>query len=123
MTGRVKWFNEERGYGFIATEGRDIFVHYSGIIGDGHKALSVGDYVNFELSTQVDQKPCAINVEVLATSGYTVESYNCNGYNIQIPDDLTYQQQVASVLSTVREQLLSGVLQLSIEVKQRRIKK
>jgi len=46
--GTVKWFNETKGYGFIASEdGADVFVHYSSISGDGFKSLAEGDSVSF----------------------------------------------------------------------------
>lgn len=48
--GKVKWFNPRKGYGFIATaDGRDIFVHYSSISGDGYKTLVEGDPVTFDI--------------------------------------------------------------------------
>jgi CspA family cold shock protein len=48
--GTVKWFNPRKGYGFIATsDGRDLFVHYSSISGDGYKTLVEGDAVTFEI--------------------------------------------------------------------------
>ena len=48
-TGTVKWFNESKGYGFIATEeGKDLFVHFSEIQGDGFKTLTEGQTVEFE---------------------------------------------------------------------------
>ncbi|MFV0441389.1 MAG: cold-shock protein [Lachnospirales bacterium] len=48
--GTVKWFNSEKGYGFITTEeGKDVFVHYSSISGDGFKTLEEGQNVNFEI--------------------------------------------------------------------------
>ena len=48
--GKVKWFNPRKGYGFIATEdGRDIFVHYANISGDGYKTLVEGDPVSFDI--------------------------------------------------------------------------
>ncbi len=48
--GTVKWFNPRKGYGFIATpDGRDVFVHYSDISGDGYKSLAEGDPVTFEV--------------------------------------------------------------------------
>jgi len=48
--GKVKWFNPRKGYGFIATEdGRDIFVHYSSISGDGYKSLAEGTPVTFDV--------------------------------------------------------------------------
>lgn len=50
MRGRVKWFNNERGYGFIDyKENEDIFVHYSAINQDGFKTLTEGQYVEFNL--------------------------------------------------------------------------
>ena len=50
MTGRVKWFNNDKGYGFIGfRENEDIFVHYSTININGYKTLSEGDYVEFTL--------------------------------------------------------------------------
>ena len=49
--GKVKWFNPRKGYGFIATEdGKDIFVHYASIQGDGYKTLNEGDPVNFDIT-------------------------------------------------------------------------
>jgi len=48
--GTVKWFNESKGFGFIEqTDGEDVFVHYSGINGSGHKNLSEGDQVSFDV--------------------------------------------------------------------------
>jgi len=48
--GKVKWFNPRKGYGFIATsDGRDIFVHYSSISGDGYRTLAEGDPVTFDI--------------------------------------------------------------------------
>ena len=50
--GRVKWFNNDKGYGFIEYEGlvnEDVFVHYSAIVKDGYKTLSEGALVNFKL--------------------------------------------------------------------------
>lgn len=51
MRGKVKWFNNEKGYGFIQHEksGEDIFVHYSAIRSEGYKTLVEGQYVEFEL--------------------------------------------------------------------------
>lgn len=50
--GKVKWFNESKGFGFIEREGgEDVFVHYSGIDGTGHKSLSDGDEVSFEVQS------------------------------------------------------------------------
>ena len=50
--GRVKWFNESKGYGFIETgEGRDVFVHFSAIEGSGFKTLKEGEKVAFDEET------------------------------------------------------------------------
>ncbi|MBE3069735.1 MAG: cold shock domain-containing protein [Acidobacteria bacterium] len=49
--GKVKWFNDQKGFGFIEQEGGgDVFVHYASIIGDGFKSLAEGDEVEFELT-------------------------------------------------------------------------
>lgn len=50
VRGKVKWFNNDKGYGFIEyKDGEDIFVHYSAILSDGFKTLVEGQYVDFEL--------------------------------------------------------------------------
>jgi len=61
-TGRVKWFNDSKGFGFIETDdGTDAFVHHSDIQGEGYKSLAEGDAVEFEI-TQGDKGPKATNV-------------------------------------------------------------
>lgn len=51
LNGVVKWFNDAKGYGFIATdEGKDIFVHYSAIVMEGRKTLFEGQQVEFEIA-------------------------------------------------------------------------
>ncbi len=50
-TGRVKWFNDNKGFGFIEqVNGPDVFVHYSAISGDGYKSLAEGQQVEFEIT-------------------------------------------------------------------------
>ena len=62
VTGKVKWFNAEKGYGFITTdEGKDVFVHYSAIQTDGFKTVDDGDAVSFEV-VQSDRGEQAANV-------------------------------------------------------------
>ena len=63
--GIVKWFNEKKGYGFIAQEeGPDVFVHYSGIEGSGFKTLQEGDRVTFEIE-EGPKGPAAVQVNVI----------------------------------------------------------
>ena len=65
MTGRVKWFNNEKGYGFIEnTEKDDIFVHYSAIRQEGYKTLSEGQIVRFKL-IETSKGYQALDVEVV----------------------------------------------------------
>ncbi len=64
MKGKVKWFNEKKGYGFITMEdGKDVFVHYSSIEGEGFKSLQEGDEVECEV-TQGAKGPQASNVRL-----------------------------------------------------------
>ena len=61
-TGKVKWFNAEKGYGFITAEdGTDVFVHFSAIQSDGFKTLDEGQAVSFDI-TQSDRGPQASNL-------------------------------------------------------------
>lgn len=62
--GTVKWFNDQKGFGFITDEqaGRDCFVHYSGIEGNGFKSLQEGERVSFEVE-QGTKGPQAVKVK------------------------------------------------------------
>jgi cold shock protein len=63
--GTVKWFNGDKGYGFIAVEGGpDVFVHFSAITGGGHRSLEEGQKVEFDI-TQGQKGPQADNVRVI----------------------------------------------------------
>lgn len=63
--GTVKWFNDQKGYGFISSEdGTDLFVHHSSIQGEGFKSLSEGDKVEFEAASGA-KGPMAQNVVVI----------------------------------------------------------
>ena len=63
MESKVKWFNNEKGYGFIEyKENEDVFVHYSAIVQDGYKTLNQGDNVYFDL-VETDKGYQAKNVQ------------------------------------------------------------
>ena len=68
QTGKVKWFNAQKGFGFIAAEdGTDVFVHFSAINAEGYRTLKEGQKVSYE--TEVDpknpEKLRAVNVQVI----------------------------------------------------------
>ena len=65
LTGKVKWFNTEKGYRFIIdANGKDVFVHYSSIQADGFKNLEEGQTVSYDL-VETDRGPQANNVKVI----------------------------------------------------------
>jgi CspA family cold shock protein len=65
VTGKVKWFNSAKGYGFIGQDnGPDVFVHYSAIEGPGYKSLKEGDKVTFEVVQGHKGKPQADSVVI-----------------------------------------------------------
>jgi CspA family cold shock protein len=65
QNGKVKWFNNEKGFGFIEVEGgEDVFVHFSAIQGDGFKSLEEGQEVSFEI-VEGNRGPQAANVTKL----------------------------------------------------------
>mgnify|MGYP003166305816 CR=1 FL=1 len=65
MTGQVKWFDSKKGYGFITREdGKEVFVHFSGIVSDSFKTLNEGQKVAFELGNGAKGEQ-AINVTVI----------------------------------------------------------
>lgn len=60
--GKVKWFSSEKGYGFIeADDGEDVFVHFTGVVGEGFKTLDEGESVSFEI-VEGNRGPQAANV-------------------------------------------------------------
>ncbi len=63
--GTVKWFNDQKGFGFITTEdGKDVFVHHTNIIADGFRTLPEGAEVQFEIE-KGDKGPKAVRVSVI----------------------------------------------------------
>jgi cold shock protein len=66
-TGTVKWFNDDKGFGFVTPDeaGKDLFVHHSGIAGDGFKSLADGAKVSFDTQAS-DKGPKAVNVRLLS---------------------------------------------------------
>ena len=67
-TGTVKWFNDQKGYGFISPDGsdKDLFVHHSAIAGDGYKSLTEGAKVEFD-AAEGEKGPQATNVVQLSS--------------------------------------------------------
>ncbi len=64
--GTVKWFNSEKGYGFITTsDGKEVFAHYSAINAEGYKSLTQGQSVSFDI-VETDNKTRASNITVIA---------------------------------------------------------
>ena len=66
MKGKVKWFSDQKGYGFITPDdgSKDLFVHFSGVNGNGFRSLRQDDMVEFEVG-ESDKGPKAVNVSVL----------------------------------------------------------
>jgi CspA family cold shock protein len=66
LLGKVKWFSVRKGFGFISRENQpDVFVHHSGIQGEGFKSLSEGDEVQFEIGKGPSGREQAVNVVVI----------------------------------------------------------
>ncbi len=65
MTGKVKWFNDQKGFGFITGDDDvDVFVHYSAIEGSGHRSLTEGQRVSYEVA-RTEKGPKAVNVSIV----------------------------------------------------------
>ncbi len=65
MEGKVKWFDSKKGYGFIVAEdGKEIFVHYTGIVKEGFKSLNEGQLVTYEIGNG-DKGEQAVNVQLV----------------------------------------------------------
>ena len=78
QSGKVKWFNNAKGYGFLVSgedQDNDIFVHYSAIQGEGYKSLKAGQPVTYELNVG-PKGPQALNISLLNTPSDCDESVN-----------------------------------------------
>lgn len=72
--GTVKWFNNQKGYGFLRSEeGNDVFVHYSSILMDGRKSLHENDIVEFEIGEGTTGREQAVNVTIIKTAAKNEE--------------------------------------------------
>ncbi len=88
MQGTTKWFDAQKGYGFITdTEGKDIFVHHSNIIMDKFRYLNEDDIVNFELGTGKDGREQAVNVIPVLTRKMVEDVLKKDNLHIQTMND------------------------------------
>lgn len=80
MRGTVRWFNSQKGFGFITdSEGKDHFVHYSSIAMDGRKHLFDGDIVDFEVGTDNNGREQAVNVQPIITLSMVLQELSKEG--------------------------------------------
>lgn len=88
MQGTVKWFNAQKGYGFIVdSEGKDVFVHYSQIQMDKFKTLNEDDIVNFELGAGKDGREQAVNVQPFLTMKMVKDSLKEENLSVKTVKD------------------------------------
>jgi CspA family cold shock protein len=68
MVGKVKWFDTQKGYGFIIAADVEYFVHHTGVLQSGPKHLNPGDIVDFEVSKDSNGRQIAVNITILTKS-------------------------------------------------------
>ena len=94
--GTVKWFNNQKGYGFITdSEGKDIFVHYSAIQMDGFKTIIEGDVVEYEIGEGTTGREQAVNVTPILTMQMIEKALKDEGLRVkQIIDQYGLKQYI-----------------------------
>ncbi len=110
MQGVVKWFNNTKGYGFIGKhDGPDIFVHYTGITGEGYKTLDEGDTVEFEI-VQGPKGPQAANVTRRGLNSAPHNHDAVDKRNPRVPPSLTVYdaKKVPEWVNLMRRDVLEG---------------
>ena len=95
-TGKVKWFNDAKGYGFITDEdGNDVFVHYSSIQMDGRKSLNQNDIVEFEIGEGTTGRTQAVNVKRISNN----KKY----------DDMTQAELTEEFVNIIKQNYENGI--------------
>jgi CspA family cold shock protein len=109
VKGRVEWFNSSKGFGFIARDdGPDVFVHYTGIVGEGYKTLEEGDTVEFEI-VQGPKGPQAANVTRRTLNSPPPHQVVLDKKDPSVPGLTTYDpKSVPELLNLMRRDVLKG---------------
>lgn len=95
-TGKVKWFNDAKGYGFITDEaGSDVFVHYSNIVAESRKSLNQNDIVEFEIGEGTTGRTQAVNVKRISNN----KKY----------DDMTQTELTEEFVNIIKQNYENGI--------------
>ena len=91
LVGKVKWFDNAKGYGFILNEdSEDVFVHYRSIMGDGYKSLNEGEEVEF-IQTRSEKGWQAAEVERLSGGGEMSDEMQSDDMHDDAPEEMEYE--------------------------------